>query len=324
MNAHLKTTINPTVEPFAHAGAWLSELACAHDADLEARSLADHLRLLFGLWLCEQACSGGAAAPALAETARRVEATLRDQVRTGTFAPLAHDSTLLLLSARIVREQGRDTPGIDEYASQIAAALGDLPSIPVQFAAQAALLAALGYQPRPSAPPITERDIPGDALTLIRADKKQLRPLCAAIAAATHFGRVAPHGDPERIATLRLVLQPVLLDLLRRGDLDTAAPVLRALRYLRLTRGRTVRAAIPTIIRQQQPSGKFGYFTEMARAASDDEAVARNLDLGLHLPITVSCLWALAETTVPGFSVLNRTRRPNPPALPLSGGLNGH
>lgn len=311
--------------PFARAAIWLSDLACAPTAAMHQSSLDDQLRLLFGLWLCDQALGDGAPSPALAETARRVKASLHAQVQAGTFVATAHDATLLLLAARIVRDQGGTTPGVDTFAAQIAAALTGLPTVPLQFTGQAVFLANLGLMPRPPVPPLTAGDVPGAAVTLLQADKAHLRALAATIAAATHFGRAAPHGDPERLRTLRQVLQPVLLDLLRRGDIDTGAPLLRTLRYLRLTRSRTARAAAATVSGQQQPSGKFGYFTGLARAASDD-ATARDLDLGLHLPITVSCLWSLAETTVPGFSVLApaRSHPPRPLAPTPPGGTNGH
>ncbi len=61
----------------------------------------------------------------------------------------------------------------------------------------------------------------------------------------------------------------------------------------------------------------------MARAASDRETTVVDLDLGLHLPITVSCLWALSETTVPRFSVLTSARQSAPLTLTRSGGTNG-
>ena len=316
---------SPCNESFTRAAAWLADLAEADDPSHARLALGDQFRLLYGLWICERAVGSSAPSPASVEMARQVEALLRAESRAGTFDPLRYDATLLLLVARILHQQGRQTPGIDEFACQIASALMELPCIPLRFVSEACLLAALGYDIRPPVPTLTPDEIEGDALALFDADKEQLRAIGGSIAAATHFGRKPPRAVPGLLATLRVVLPPILLETLRRGDIDTGALLLRTLRYLRLTRTRAVRDAAIFLAGQQQRDGKFGYFTARATATAEAMEHGReaDLDVGLHLPLTVSCLWSLAETTVPGFSLINQPRRPARGGAARSRGQHG-
>lgn len=307
-------------DPFHRAANWLYGIAEMHDASGGDLALKDQLRLLFGLWICDQVLPDSVAMPALTAMVRRVEATLEAEAEAESFDPIAFDATLLFMAARIVRDCGGATLAIDDFAQQVAAALGELPSIPPRFANEALLLASVGFDLQPPVPRLTANDIESDALALLRADKTQVRAICATIAAATHYGRNALRGDPTLLQTLRLVLPPMLLEILYRGDIDTGAPLLRTLHYLRLTRTRAVRMSVNALMGQQQPDGKFGFFTALASEMSHDEGYSDpiNLDIGLHLPITVSCLWALAETTSPGFSVLNAPRLHGRVAAPLT------
>jgi hypothetical protein len=294
-------------DAFAGAAGWLADLAETRD---ELR-LSDLLRLLFGLWLCDRVLRRPASLPGLVETARRVDASLRQQAQANAFDPLSYDATLLFMTARILRAHGLTTPAIDTFAHGMVAAFNELPHIPLHFVNEAVLLARLGFQVHPPVPLLTVGEIEGDALTLLRMEKDQLRVICVSLDAATHYGRYPARGAPELLQTLRLVMPPILLETMRLRDLDTGARLLRAMRYLRLTRTRAVRAAVTALIGQQQPGGKFGYFTALAGEVSRNQAQpgSTDLDLGLHLPITVSCVWALAETTVPGFSVLDAPRK---------------
>lgn len=297
-------------EPFIRATAWLSDLAGANGPSRDQIALGDQFRLLFGLWICERAVGATTPLPAVVATAQRVARLLQAEADASTFDPFKYDATLLLLVARILHEQERPAAGIDAFAAHLATALVDLPCIPLRFLSEGVHLAALGYKVRPPVPTLTPDTIEGDALTLFRADKEQLRAIGAIIAAATHFGRHAPRAEPDLLATLRLVLPPILLETLRRGDIDTGAVLLRTLRYLRLTPTQTVRDATTFLAGQQQRDGEFGYFSARAIVTYEEmkHGCEADLDIGLHLPITVSCLWSLAETTVPGFRLLDSRR----------------
>jgi hypothetical protein len=57
---------------------------------------------------------------------------------------------------------------------------------------------------------------------------------------------------------------------------------------------------------QQQRDGRFGYF------AIETSAICNSLGRGgfdavceVHLPTTLTCLWALAESLIPGFNLFS-------------------
>jgi len=293
---------------FARAEAWLLALAAPEPPGGPGTSdLGDLLRILFGVWLCERAVGDDARSPDLVALAGGVEQRLCRAVSAGEFDPSAHDATLLLLCHRILSEQGRQAWGISSFAHELSAALGETPTVPQRDAGAAVLLAQLGYRAYPVWVTLPAADIGGDAAALLRADEARVRAVCNAIASATQFGLRPLTADRAVRESLALVLPIILVASLRQNDLETGAAVLRAIRYLRLPRTRAARQATTFVADQQQGDGKFGYLAaETAAIANARGWVPFDAARQLYLPVTVSCLWALAETTIPRFNLVSR------------------
>lgn len=289
---------------FVRAEDWLLTLAATDGSRGEATAddLGDLLRILFGVWLCERATQEAPSPPFL-DLTERVEDQLRGAEAAGAFNPFAYDAKLLLLCHRILAEQGRQAFGITGFARALAAALGVGPTVPLRYAGEALLLAQLSYAAAPPRMTVGSEDLGGDPGTLLRADGARIRAVCDTIAAATQFGVVPLRSDGDVRAALVEVLPIVLIASLRRNDLDTGAALLRAIRYLRLRNTREIQQATMFVADQQQGDGKFGYFAvELAAIARARPEAPFDALRQLYLPVTVSCLWSLAETVSPVFS----------------------
>ncbi|MGW5678417.1 hypothetical protein ACWEV4_25645 [Streptomyces sp. NPDC003860] len=135
--------------------------------------------------------------------------------------------------------------------------------------------------------------------SLLLAENGVLRQLCNTVAGATLFGaRKAPGTDPG----LLLALPVLLLQKLSEYDLILGTTLLRTLAYLDVPDPEAVDWARRYLESQQQSDGRFGYY---ARELAEGPEL-RTVDQNLHLPVTVSVLWALAETSVPGFQLVDR------------------
>ena len=130
------------------------------------------------------------------------------------------------------------------------------------------------------------------------------------IAAATRFGQQPLRADVEIQRYLGRLLPVILLQTLRDYDLEMGTILLRTICYLDLPRTKAIDLAIEFLIDQQQSDGRFGYL------AIESAGIARSTELGsvditskLYLPITVACLWSLAETLVPRFNLFSSLQR---------------
>lgn len=295
---------------FVRAEAWLLGLARIEGSGGGEASddLDDLLRILFGVWLCAQAIQRDEPSTDFIALTRYVEERLFCSAAPGDPDPAAHDVKLMLLCHRILSEQGRSACGIAGLAHELSVAQANAPIIPPQDAGEAVLLAQLGYRAYPPRVALSAADAGGGAAALLRTDGAGVRAVCDAIAAATWFGLVPLVADREVRESLALVLPIILIASLRHNDLETGTAVLRAIRYVRLTRTRAIRQAITFVADQQQGDGKFGYFAaEIAAITNAQGWMPFDAARQLYLPIAVACIWALAETTVPGFTLVSRS-----------------
>jgi hypothetical protein len=84
------------------------------------------------------------------------------------------------------------------------------------------------------------------------------------------------------------------------------------MRYSGLTGEPAFALAVTFLITQQDPAGRFGRLaTESAALTQSSTIRPGDLDTRLYLPITVNCLWSLAEAIFDDFTLLNSfPRRP--------------
>lgn len=264
-------------------------------ANVPAASLNHRLQALFGLAVAEKAGTPGAAA-LVDSMAVSVGGALERERDGGRFDPFAHDAKLLLLCHDTLRRRGAESAVLGSFARQTSAMLRGLEAVPVRLTGLARLLDALGEGPFP-----TSERIGGDPLlpgtSLLPAGSHTVRHLCNTVAGATLFGsREMPGRHPELLLTL-----PVLvLQKLREYDLVLGSTLLRTLAYLGADDPETFGWATRYLGCQQQDDGRFGYY---ARELADGPALPA-ADRNLHLPVTVSVLWALAQVSVPGLQVV--------------------
>ena len=138
---------------------------------------------------------------------------------------------------------------------------------------------------------------------LFRADESLIRSLATDIAASTAYGRDAFAPEPELLEQLATVIPVWMLCYLRQYNLEMGTLLLRTMNYLHL-QDIAFSTALNFVLMQQQPDGRFGFLGPEASQLRSTKPQF-NEEFDLYLPLTVSCLWAIAETTNPDFILFN-------------------
>ena len=251
------------------------------------------LQSMLGIWTCDRALGEDSA-----ELGSLVEIAL---ARLRIPEDLHRvDPKLLLICLQAIEREERASAAIRAFPASIALSISKLSSIPARHAGVAVVLYELGF------PGIRLRTLPlaeePDTDLLLCGGSEIVRQVCGAVAAESHFG--AQRIGRRRFVSLRRVLPALLLQTLRSYDLDTGAMLLRTARYLDLpSRGR-LDECVSFIMDQQTREGRFGFYAiERAAIRESSDLPDFDDDLSLHLPVTSSCAWALAEV-VSGGGVL--------------------
>ena len=294
-------TTTSELELGRYSRAWLLETGHAA-LDRSGGSLRDALRALLGVAICERALCGPACAyPSgdLRLLASSVRQRLAADQQRGIFQPLDYDPKLLLLCGHALSASSTPSTVLDDYARALAGALRHCPSAQVagHLAGERLLLAFLGYLDAPARPAAWSGTISFDHV--VTTGLPQIRAVCGQIAASTACGTASVRMPPQARAALHAALPVVMLHTLRQYDLVTGALMLRSLNYLSARRSRSIRCAISFLQAQQQPDGRFGYLA--MEASRVEAALGLDPEVELYLPVTVSCLWALAEVLDAGF-----------------------
>jgi hypothetical protein len=268
--------------------------------------IASLLQSLLGIWICEQASPNPRSPPTLGETLERVGHRLQANAAQGTLDLFQYDSKLVLLCHRILVANGVHVPVLEAFARQVGAALEQLAVVPLRYAGEAALLSDLGYCRLPPATTLSDEEAGGGTLPVLRANEDRIRVVCANVAAATQFGRHPLQAPSGAVAGLQRVLPLVLLQSLRQYRLETGATVLRVIGYVGAPETHALTIAIEFLLLQQQGDGHIGYL------ATESKALAERSECGpldpipdLYVPVTVSCVWALAERLLPDYRLFS-------------------
>ncbi len=138
---------------------------------------------------------------------------------------------------------------------------------------------------------------PDGPYRLLRADPGQTREVCRAVRESTRHGSVTVPLPAGLRAETGAVLGHLLVAALRRDDLDLGAMLMRA--YLHLGAGESPpRPAASALLARQHP---HGYFQPLRAPVLKEGDGRLDPDLNIHLPLTASCLWSLAEALIVGF-----------------------
>jgi len=295
--------VDTTEGAAARASDWLAGLAAGADG-AGTPPLAGLLEVLVGCWICERGLAVEAGRGRLRTVAGMVVRRLHVRAH-GHRALLRCDAALVLVCAGILRAHGYRSATLESFIRDVAASLptrgrGGPDLFPVRF-----LLHRLGLHPGP-----VPCEIGADALLRetdpFRGDESAMRSFASQVAAATSYGRTVCSRDAALRERLAMVAPVWMLSCLREYDLELAALLLRTMGYLKLRRDRVLREGIDFLLEQQQPSGRFGF---LARDLAGLRAGARRGAVwALDVPITVCCLWAIAEASNPGFVLLQLDR----------------
>ncbi|MFI5023876.1 MAG: hypothetical protein ACHQRJ_19770 [Alphaproteobacteria bacterium] len=276
------------------AQTWLRGLSVVlRQRDFSERSL----QCLLGLWISERALES-----TRSDGLHGLAGVISEQLAPLQEAAISScDSKLLLLALYIVRKCGYPAYALENYGRKVADALRQDAAAHDDHVGEAIVLARLGLSNYPCGNAVDLSDMRAAAHNLLHSDPEAIRSLYARICAATHFGTQECRWFPGR-QQMAFVIRVLLIDALNGYDMSTGAMLLRLAAYLGPTNEAVIRDAQSFLRLQQLSDGRFGQYDLHAEALRDAGLDAR---LDLYLPLTVSCVWALAETAMPGFRLFS-------------------
>ncbi|ASU82003.1 hypothetical protein CDO52_03695 [Nocardiopsis gilva YIM 90087] len=133
----------------------------------------------------------------------------------------------------------------------------------------------------------------GHPFDALRADPAVLLRAADEVGSATAFGTDLGRMADDTRSAWSEVLPIALATAVRGHDLDAGAALLRASVFLGLADHAATQGAGAFLTARQRPDGGFGGAAAEAKAPGD---------AAVRLPLTVSCVWALAELRRPGVT----------------------
>lgn len=132
-----------------------------------------------------------------------------------------------------------------------------------------------------------------------RIPPSAIRQMVADVAAMSAYGRFQPPmPNPER-DYLQDTLPFLTFYYLKEQDLDMVNPLLRALRYTRMTEIPEYPQAIEFVLRRSRADGSFSMRDMASHLQSASDSAAINVRRDVHLPLTVASIWALVDCVFP-------------------------
>src|SRR5262249_8823196 len=164
------------------------------------------------------------------------------------------------------------------------------------------ILGLRGLCAAPTRPVLGVQDL-GSALELLQADDERINRVVSRVTAASAYGTAEVVASSSARDMLGTATGVWLLDSSRRYKLDRVASLTRTLAYLEAVRSTPGREALDFLLAQQHPTGRFGFFgPEVMHARRTTPGFEEYVEL--YLPVTLACLWALAESHTGGFRLL--------------------
>ena len=276
------------------AETWLRGLSVV----LRQRNFSERsLQCLLGLWICERALD-----QTRRDGPRELAAIISKQLAPLQEAAISSfDSKLLLLALYIVRKCGYPAHALESYGRKIADAFRQYAATHDDHVGERIVLARLGLSNYPCNIAVDPSVTHAAAHDVLRGDLEAIRNLYARICAATHFGTQECRWFRGR-GQIAFVIRVLLIDALNSYDLATGAMLLRLAAYLGPANEAVIRDAQSFLRLQQLSDGRFGQYDLHAEALRD---AGLDASLDLYLPLTVSCVWALAESAIPGFRLFS-------------------
>ncbi|HVL23461.1 MAG TPA: hypothetical protein VM450_05215 [Thermomicrobiales bacterium] len=286
---------SPTTTAASLARTWLADVfeTMARHGAPTAQPVCE---ALLGLWLCDHLLEDRTPSPCFREVAARA----RDLLPPGGDGFAGVPPTLQLFASFLLTRAGAAHPYLDGYARLTAEVLdGWTPDDPAEERAlleKQVLLHAAGLSRAPRL--VTRAEVIAVAERLaLPADPAWVADLVLDVEAATGWGTRSLSLLPGE-AWLVGLLRGLATDAFRQYDIAGGCRLFRALIHVDCPG--TVDEFRDYVLLQQRLEGAFGFFgpEEAALRARAPEA---DTTLALSLPVTVQCLWSLAEAVDPAW-----------------------
>jgi len=239
--------------------------------------------VLVGTWLC--AAVDPLVAPTIPVMAQRVAELLDGAARYETAPP-----ALTLTAHALLHRSGLIVPGLARFVDQVRAVLAAEPprsaAMDVTRCEKRILLHQLGLADSPPlmTPAMARSTIVGMTL---QPDPEQRTDAVLAAESATGHGTVASDDEPSAA-----VLERHAVHQYRSGDLAAGCALVRAAHHLRPLATERAGEFIDHLLLNRRSGGGYGYLPAIGDHSADLDL---DLDVRLHLPTTLTCLWTVAE-----------------------------
>lgn len=262
---------------------------------------------LIGCWICEKALVANEELSCTLFLAQEIQQYLDYKERNPISALLQCDSALLLVSVGILRALNRTSKSLELFIQKLLSNMkmplhqNLLQEQSIELFTIHLLLNQLHLYEDPSAYAFhlplafSERNV-------FQAEEALIRSLAAEIAAATSYGQKAFVAEQEVLSLLAVGLPIWMLSYLRQYNLEVGAWLLRTMNYLHMKEDKAFHMGLRFICEQQQIDGYFGFLSlEISKLRAGKVNSSFDEVLDLYLPLTLSCLWTIAEAILPNF-----------------------
>jgi hypothetical protein len=253
--------------------------------------------ILVGTWVC--AALNRALLSQMPYVAARVAKRLRIVRKWAELPP-----ALSIIAHAILSKCGIILPKLATFIRELGLVLDAIPAedalSDLAFCEKRILLHQLGLGKRPT---LLERAAVARAAKAMPLDgsKAALEKLLLCLGSATGYGTRMMRMSADE-AWVGELLSGLTVRFFRSSDIFTACTLLRNMTHLGLAADGGLTELIDFLLLQHRPEGGYGFFgaQEVSVMAASNEAFFADRDL--YLPVTLSCLWTLAEATA-GWSL---------------------
>jgi hypothetical protein len=287
----------PVVPPFLARRSFEWLLSVLPESIHSRDDLTAACQVLVGTWTC--AALEPELGQAFVEVAERIAEEASRVLAWDTVSP-----ALSILCHGLLAEGNQSVSSLGNFVAAAAAALEANPTVrpldDLLLSEKRVLLHRLGMGPATSALDIESLLASARTFRLeqIRADTEGLLLRAGSYTGHGTESPVLPGGDREWLAEL---IWSLTKSYLHSYDLPLGCKLLRAAVHLDLASAEAADLgdAVGFLLLHHRPSGAFGYL------GAEEEVVKARIGEGfsperdLYLPVSVHCLWALAETTSP-------------------------
>ncbi len=270
---------------------WLEELVHSRDFQKEADANARYSAML-ALWVCQSRTGNTAQGYA------GVMHTMSDSDSTSS-APVA----VRLMVGALLRDAGIIWRGLNDDDGFVKQAAGVLAATPptdarsdLLLCEKRVLLYCLGLHSEPEALDVAGLQAEFDAFHL-SGSEEQVNALSLCGRSHTLHG-VRPPAHPAQSQPIAATLCALAMSRFRRYDIPAGCSLLRSALYLGAS-GINIQTSLDWLVLNQRLDGSFGFLggeeQKLFGQVPSNANSKRDPNVALYLPITLECVWTLAE-----------------------------